>query len=210
MCCCLESLDVGAAYQGFVTLPGKKPKRPSHEVIETIIFCVEMRSVNPSTQRFCSLLRQATQLRLLQLYRKIDGPNQFGSLSTMDSCASCQVGFCQLLFRSSGIASRLVRNGKYEAVDRRSFRLAFQEVPYLWRAITTNPVNISETFSQSEFTAGLQHLKPGRTPDPNSIFQEVKIYVRTTLKSCICDFLSSFRFKISKIWRKAVSRPQSG
>ena len=43
-------------------------------------------------------------------------------------------------------ASQLIRNGRYETVDRRSSRLVFQEVSDLWRATTLNAVNISNTF----------------------------------------------------------------
>ena len=53
------------------------------------------------------------------------------------------------------IASQLVRNGKYEAVNRNSFRLVSQEVSDLWRATTPDAVNISDTFSQREFTVTL-------------------------------------------------------
>ena len=49
---------------------------------------------------------------------------------------------------ANAIASQLVRNGKYEAVDRKSCRLVSQEVSDLWRAITPDPVNISDNFLQ--------------------------------------------------------------
>ena len=54
---------------------------------------------------------------------------------------------------ADAIASQLVRNGKYEAVNRKSSRLVFQEVSDLWRATTPDAVNISDNFSQREFTA---------------------------------------------------------
>ena len=66
---------------------------------------------------------------------------------------------------ADAIASQLVRNGKYEAVDRKSSRLVFQEVSDLWRATTPDAVNISDSFLQREFTAALQHLKPGKAWD---------------------------------------------
>ena len=46
----------------------------------------------------------------------------------------------------NAIASHLVRNGKYEAVDRKSSQLVSQEVSDLWRATTPDPVNISDNF----------------------------------------------------------------
>ena len=65
-------------------------------------------------------------------------------------------------------------NGKYEAVDRKSSRLVYQEVSDLWRATTPDAVNISDSFSQREFTAALQHLKPGkasgRDPTAQSLY----------------------------------------
>ena len=69
---------------------------------------------------------------------------------------------------ADAIASQLVRNGKYETVDRKSSRLVFQEVSDLWRATTPDAVNISDKFSQREFIAALQHLKPGKAPGPDS------------------------------------------
>ena len=56
---------------------------------------------------------------------------------------------------ADAIASQLVRNGRYEAVDRKSSRLVSKEASDLWRAITSDPVNICDTFSQREFIAAL-------------------------------------------------------
>ena len=70
---------------------------------------------------------------------------------------------------ANAIASQLVRNGKHEAVDHKSSRLVSQEVSDLWRATTPDAVNISDNFSQREFTAALQHLKPGKALSPDSI-----------------------------------------
>ena len=56
---------------------------------------------------------------------------------------------------ANAIASQLVRNGKYEAVDRKSSRLVSQEVSDLWKATTPNAVYISDNFLQREFTAAL-------------------------------------------------------
>ena len=70
---------------------------------------------------------------------------------------------------ADAIASQLVRNGRYEAVDRKSSRIVFQKASDFWRATTPNPVNISDTFLQREFAAALQHLKPGKALGPDSI-----------------------------------------
>ena len=102
---------------------------------------------------------------------------------------------------ADAIASQLVRNGKYEAVDRKSSRLVFQEVSDLWRATTPDAVNISDNFLQREFTATLQHLKPGKVPGPDSICSELILHAGAALKSWLRDF---FFFCLRRIWRKAL------
>ena len=107
---------------------------------------------------------------------------------------------------ADAIASQLVRNEKYETVDRTSPRLVFQEVSDLWRATTPDAVNISDNFSQREFIAALQHLKPSKAPGPDSICSELILQARAALKSWLRDFISSClrRLKVFKIWRKAL------
>ena len=96
-------------------------------------------------------------------------------------------------------------NGKYEAVDRKSSRLVSQEVSDLWRATTPDTVNISDNFSQREFAAALQHLKPGKALGPDSICSELILHAGAALKSWLRNFLSCLRrFKIPKIWRRAL------
>ena len=80
---------------------------------------------------------------------------------------------------ADAIASQLVRNGKYEAVDHKLTELVFQEVSDLWRAKTSD----ADNFSQREFPAALQHLKPGKALGPDSIFPELIIHAETALKS---------------------------
>ena len=60
---------------------------------------------------------------------------------------------------ADAIASQLVRNGKYEAVDCESSQLVYQEMSDLWKATTPDSVNISDIFSQREFTVAVQHLE---------------------------------------------------
>ena len=107
---------------------------------------------------------------------------------------------------ANAIASQLVRNEKYEAVNCKSSRLVSQEVCDLWRAITPDEVNISDNFSQREFAASLQHLKPGKASGPDSICSELILHAGAALKSWLRDFLSSClrRLKIPKIWRRAL------
>ena len=84
----------------------------------------------------------------------------------------------------------------------------------LWRATTTDAVNISDNFLQREFAAALQRLKPGKAPGPDSICSEVITHAGAALRSLLSDFLSSClrRIKISKIWRRAlvVAIPKPG
>ena len=76
----------------------------------------------------------------------------------------------------------------------------------LWRATTPDAVNISDNFSQREFAAALQHLKPGKAPGPDSICSEHISQAGAALKSWLCDFLSSClcQLKIPTIWRRAL------
>ena len=60
---------------------------------------------------------------------------------------------------ADAIASQLVKNERYEAVDCKSSRLVSQEVSDLWSASTPDSVNISENFSQREFTAPILNGK---------------------------------------------------
>ena len=84
----------------------------------------------------------------------------------------------------------------------------------IWRATTPDPVNISDNFSQREFAAALQHLKPGKAPGPDSICSEHISHAGAALKSWLCDFLSSClcQLKIPKIWRRVlvVAIPKPG
>ena len=107
---------------------------------------------------------------------------------------------------ADAIASQLVRNGKYEAVDRKPSRLVSQEVSDLRRATTPDAVNIFDTFSQREFAAALQLLIPGKAPGPDYICSELILHAGAALKSWLREILSSClsRLKISKIWRRAL------
>ena len=81
-------------------------------------------------------------------------------------------------------------------------------------ATTPDAVNISDNFSQREFAAALQHLKPGKAPGPDSLCPELILHAGAALKSWLRDFLSSclHRLKIPKIWRRVlvVAIPKPG
>ena len=85
-------------------------------------------------------------------------------------------------------------------------RLVSQDGFDIWRATTPDAVNISDNFSQKEFAAALQHLKPGKAPGPDSICSELIIHAGVALKSWLRDFFPSClrRLKIPKIWRRAL------
>ena len=187
-------------------------------------FRVGMQSVNASIKPFCSLLRETTQIWLLQLrlpsltesgrdqwseaVRSIDfshfSRKAWSILNNLTGRSRHSPRHCPI--SANAIASQLVRNGKYEAVDRKSSRIVFQEVSDLWKATIPDPVNISDNFSQREFLAALQHLIPGKAPGPDSICSELILHAGAALKSWLRDFLSSClrRLKIPKIWRRAL------
>ena len=141
-----DSLDVDAAYQDFCNTIKKQPKRLSHAGIEITIFRVGMQSVNPSIKLSCSLLRETTQVWLLQLCLLsltesggIDGPTHssrkaWSILNNLTGRSRHSPRHCPVSVNA--IASQLVKNGKYEAVDRKSSRLVCEEVFDLWRATT--------------------------------------------------------------------------
>ena len=91
-------------------------------------------------------------------------------------------------------------------LDRKSSWLVSQELFDLWRATTQDVVNISDSFSQREFTTALQHLKPVKDSGPDSIFPELIIHAGVALKSRLRDFLSFclLWLKIPKIRRRAL------
>ena len=81
-----DSLDLDAAYQDFCNTIKKAAKKTTPAGIEITIFRVGMQSVNLSIKPSCSLLRETTQVCLLQLCLPsltesggIDGPKLFGA-----------------------------------------------------------------------------------------------------------------------------------
>ena len=154
---------MNTAYQDFCNTIKKAAKKTIARGIEITIFRVEMQSVNPSIKLFCSLLRETTQVWLLQLclpslterrdrwseaVRSIDfshsSQKAWSILNNLTGRSRHSPRYCPV--SADAIASQLVRNGKYEAVDHKSSRLVSQEVSDLWRATTPDPVNISDTF----------------------------------------------------------------
>ena len=76
----------------------------------------------------------------------------------------------------------------------------------LWRATAPDAVNIYGDFSPREFVATLHHLKPSKSPGPDSICPELVIHAGPGLKFWLRGFLSSYlrQLKIPKAWRRAL------
>ena len=184
-----------------VTPLRKQPKRLSHAGIEITIFCVGMQSVNPSIKPFLkSPHGDDSSLAETALLAKLDRKRRdrwSEVVRSIDFSHSSQKAWsilnnltgrsrhspCHCPVSANAIASELVRNSKYEAVDCKLSRLVFQEVSDLWRATTPDAVNISDNFSQREFAAALQHLKPGKAPGPDYICPELILHAGAALKS---------------------------
>ena len=144
----------------------KHPKRLSHAGIEITIFRVGMQSVNPSIKTFLqspqgddSSLAATALLAKLDRKRRDRWSEAVRSIDFSHSSRKAWSILNNLTGRSrhsprhcpvsaDAIASQLVKNGKYEAVDRKSSRLVSQEVSDLWRATTPDAVKISDNFLQ--------------------------------------------------------------
>ena len=174
-----------------VTPLRKQPKRLSRAGIEITIFRVGMQSVNPSIKTFLqspqgddSSLAATALLAKLDRKRRDRWSEAVRSIDFSHSSRKAWSILNNLTGRSRHSPRHYpVRNGKYEAVDRKSSRLVHQKVSDLWRATTPGAVIISDNFSQREFTAALQHLKPGKAPGPDSICSELILHARAALNS---------------------------
>ena len=77
----------------------------------------------------------------------------------------------------------MVKNGKYEKVNRKLSRLISIEVSKLRRALTTIPAHISGDFTFREFMTALQHLKSGKALGLDSLGSQLIIHAGIALKS---------------------------
>ena len=219
-----DSLDVDAAYQDFCNIIKKAAKKTiPRKYRSNYIPCWDAecellyKTFLQSPQEDDSSLAATALLAKLDRKRKYRWSEAVQSIDFSHSSRKAWNTLSNLIGRSRHsprhcpvstdvIASQLVRNGKYEAVDRKSSRLVSQEVSDLWRATTPNAVNICDNFSQRVFAAALQHLKPGKAPGPDFIFPELILHAGAALKSWLRHCLSSClrRLKIPKIWRRAL------
>ena len=227
-----DSLDVDAAYQAFCNTIKKAAKKTiPRGYRNNYISCWDAESESlyktflQSPQGDESSLTATALLAKLDRKRRDRWSEAVRSIDFSHSSRKARSILNNLTGRSrhsphhcaisaDAIASQLVKNGKYEGVDRKSSRLVFQKLSDLWRATTPDAVNISDNFSQREFAAALQYLKPGKAPGPNSICPELILHAGAALKSWLRDFLSSClrRLKIPNIWRRAlvVAIPKPG
>ena len=219
-----DSLDVDAAYQDFCNTIKKASKNIiPHRYQNNYTLCWDAECESLYKTFLQSPQGDDSSLAATALFAKLDRKQRdrwSKSVWSIDFSHSSQKAWSilnNLTGRSrhsprhcpvsaDAIASQLVRNEKYKAVDHKSSRLVFQEVSDLWRATTPDAVNISDNFSQREFAAALQHLKPGKAPGPDSICLELILHAGAALKSWLHDFISSclHQLKIPKIWRRVL------
>ena len=219
-----DSLDVDAAYQDFCNTIKKAAKQTiprgyrSNHIPCWDTECESLyKTFLQNPQGDDSSLAATALLAKLDRKRRDRWSEAVRSIDYSHSCRKAWSILNNLTGRSrhsprycpvsaDAIASQQVRNEIYEAFNRKSSRLVSQEMSDLWRATTPNAVNISDTFSQREFAAAFQHLKPGKAPGPDSICPELIVHSGAALKSWLRDFLSSClrRLKIFKIWRRAI------
>ena len=81
-----------------------------------------------------------------------------------------------------------------------------QKLSDLWRATVPDAVNVSGDFSLREFATYFHHLKPIKTPGPDSICPELSIHAGPSLKFWLRGFLSSSLYQLQNpnFWRRSL------
>jgi len=69
------------------------------------------------------------------------------------------------------ITSQLVKNGAHKTMDQKSSRMVKKELSDLWKVPTPEGHSISELFKSEELACALRRLKPGKSPELDSIFR---------------------------------------
>ena len=181
-----DSLDVNVAYQDFCNVIKKQPKRPSHAVIKTIIPCWNAKCESLYKTFLQSPQEDNSNWAVTALLAKLDRKHKdrwFEAVLSIDFSHFSRKAWSilnnladrsrhsphQCPVSADAIASQVVKNERYEAVDHKSSRLVSQEVSDFWRATLPDLVNISENFSHIDFTVSLQNLNPGKAQGPDSI-----------------------------------------
>ena len=166
-----DSLDVNAAYQDFcntitkaakTTIPrgNRKSNIPCWDaecesLYKPILHSPQGDNSSLAATALLAKLDRNRRNRWSEAVRRIDFSHSsrkaWSILNNLTGRSRHSPRHCSV--SANAIACQLVRNGKYEAVDRKSSRLVFQEVSDLWRDPTPDAVNISDNFSQREFAA---------------------------------------------------------
>ena len=165
-----DLFDVNAAYQDFCNIIKKAAKKTiPHGYQNNYIPCWDAeceflyRTFLQSPQGDDSSLAATALLAKLDRKRRDRWSMAVQSIDFLHSSRKVRSILNNLTGRSrhsphhcpvsaDAIASQLVRNGRYEAVDHKSSQLVSQDVSHLLMATTPDPVNISDTFSQRKFT----------------------------------------------------------
>ena len=196
-----DSLDVDAAYQDFCNTIKKAAKKTiprgyrnnyipcwdaeCKSLYKTFLQSPQGNESSLAATALLAKLDRKRRDRWSEAVRSIDFSHSsrkaWSTLNNLTGKSRHSPRLCPV--SSDVIASQLVRNGKYEAIDRKSSRLVFQEVSDLRRAITPDALNISDNFSRRKFAAALQHLKPGKASGPDSICPELILHAGAALIS---------------------------
>ena len=163
-----DSLDVDAAYQDFCNTFKKAPKKTiprgyrnnyipcwdakCESLYKTFLQSPQGDDLNLAATALLAKLDRKRRDRWFEAVRSIDFSHSsrkaWSILNNVTGRSRHSPRHCPV--SADAIASLLVRNGKYEAVERKSSRFVFQEVFDLWRATTPDAVNISDNLSRRD------------------------------------------------------------
>ena len=105
---------------------------------------------------------------------------------------------------ANAIVTQLLKNGRFQHVDKDFARRTSHEVNQLSRAPGADS-NLSRDFMEEELTKAISQLKAGKAPGRNSIHPEFVLHQGKKASSWLCSFPSTClrRSKIPKTWRRA-------
>ena len=161
-----DSLDVDAVYQDFCDIIKKTAKKSiprgyrnnyipcwdaeCESLYKTFLQSPQGDDLSLTATALLAKLDRKRRDRWSEAFRSIDFSHSsrkaWSILNNLTGRSQHSPRHCPV--SADAVASQLVRNGKYEAVDRKSSRLVSQEMSDLWRATTPDPINISDNISQ--------------------------------------------------------------
>ena len=164
-----DSLDVDAAYQDFCNTTRKIAKKTiprgyrnnyipcwdaeCESLYKTFLQSPQGDHSSLAATALLSKLDRNRRDRWSEVVRSIDFSHSsrkaWSILNNLTGRSRHSPDHCPI--SADAIASQLVRNGKYKAVDRKSSRLIFQEVSDVCRARTPDAVNIFDNFDKEKF-----------------------------------------------------------